>query len=190
MSRALAIPDIVSPRLILRHLTPDMLRACVDARLAEAAAALGAPLPLDWLEEAAVMSLRLEQMEVEPGYAPWSMRAMLLRETGQLVGHINFHTRPGHPYLAGRGDVELGYTVLPAFRRQGYASEALLACAGWAVQTAGVQRFVLSISPDNQASQALAAKLGFRWLERLEDEEDGPEDVLVADWPFAPRTDD
>lgn len=179
-----AIADILSPRLILRHLTPDMLRACIDARLAEAAVALGSEVPLDWLEEAAVMSLRLEQMENEPDYAPWSMRAMLLRETGQLVGHINFHTCPGHPYLAGRGDVELGYTVLPEFRRQGYATEALTACADWAVHTAGVKRFVLSISPDNLPSQQLAARLGFRWLERVEDPEDGPEDVLVADWPF------
>jgi len=185
-----SVADILSPRLILRHLTPDMLRACVQARLADAAAALGSDLPLDWLEEAAVMSLRLEQMDSDPDYAPWSMRAMLLRDSGQLVGHINFHTRPGHPYLAGRGDVELGYTVLPAFRRQGYASEALLACADWAVQCAGVRRFVLSISPDNLPSQQLAARLGFCWLERVEDPEDGPEDVLVADWPFLPAMHD
>ncbi|NWK78958.1 GNAT family N-acetyltransferase [Aquitalea sp. LB_tupeE] len=179
-----AIADILSPRLILRHLTPDMLRASMEARLAEVATALGSAVPLDWLEEAAVMSLRLDQMENEPEYAPWSMRAMLLRETGQLVGHINFHTCPGHAYLKGRGDVELGYTVLSAFRRQGFATEALLACADWAVCTAGVKRFVLSISPDNLPSQQLAARLGFRWLERVEDPDDGPEDVLVADWPF------
>ena len=184
MPASSTVPDILSPRLILRHLTPAMLRASMEARLAEAARWLGAPLPISWLEEAAVMSLRLEQMENEPEYAPWSMRAMLRQEDGQLVGHINFHTCPGHAYLQGRGDVELGYTVLPAFRRQGYASEALLACAGWAVETAGVKRFVLSISPDNLPSQALAASLGFQWLERVDDPEDGPEDVLVADWPF------
>jgi RimJ/RimL family protein N-acetyltransferase len=48
----------------------------------------------------------------------------------------------------------------------------------WARQTHGVIRFILSIRPDNTASQALAAQLGFVRIGSHIDEVDGLEDVL------------
>jgi GNAT superfamily N-acetyltransferase len=76
------------------------------------------------------------------------------------------------------GAVEFGFTVFPSFRRQGYAREASLAMMRWARQTHGVIRFILSIRPDNTASQALAAQLGFVRIGSHIDEVDGLEDVL------------
>jgi RimJ/RimL family protein N-acetyltransferase len=49
----------------------------------------------------------------------------------------------------------------------------------WATESHGVRTFVLSIRPDNIASQALAAKLGFRRIGLHVDDVDGVEDVLV-----------
>ena len=48
----------------------------------------------------------------------------------------------------------------------------------WAHQVHGVTRFVLSIRPDNTASQALAAGLGFVRIGSHIDEVDGLEDIL------------
>jgi ribosomal-protein-alanine N-acetyltransferase len=76
------------------------------------------------------------------------------------------------------GAVEFGFTVFPDFRRQGYAREASLALMHWARQTHGVTKFILSIRPDNTASQALAARLGFVRIGSHLDEVDGLEDVL------------
>ncbi len=178
------VPDIVGERLILRHLSPQTLRDALAQRFAEAAAALGAALPAAWQEEVAILALRLQDMESDPAYAPWSLRAIILRDSGEVAGHLNFHSQPGHPYLQAWGEVELGYTVLPAFRRQGIAREAVRLAARWAHEEAGVRRFVLSIAPDNLPSQALAARLGFRKVHQVSDPDDGPEDVLIADWPF------
>ncbi|MEN3032885.1 GNAT family protein [Chromobacterium amazonense] len=178
------IADIISSRLILRHLDADFLQACLYGDPSVAAERLGCPLPSDWLAERPLMAMRLQDMAEDPAYAPWSVRAMLRRDDLAMVGHINFHTMPGHPYLNGYGDVELGYTVYPAFRRQGYAREALLAMAGWAVEQGGVARLVLSIEPGNLPSHALAAQLGFAKVGQVRDE-DGCEDVLTADWPLS-----
>ncbi|POZ60461.1 GNAT family N-acetyltransferase [Chromobacterium alticapitis] len=178
------IEDVMSPRLILRHLEPACLQACLRGDVVAAALSLGSRLADDWLRETDLMAMRLADMAEDPAYAPWSVRALLRRDDLAMVGHINFHTVPGHPYLNGYGDVELGYAVYPAFRRQGYAREALLAMAGWAAEQGGVSRLVLSIAPDNAPSQALAAQLGFAKVGQIRDE-DGCEDVLTADWPLS-----
>jgi RimJ/RimL family protein N-acetyltransferase len=119
------------------------------------------------------MERRLRQIAEAPGDAPWLLRAMVRREDRVMVGYINFHGRPDD---AGRA--ELGYTVFEPWRRQGYATEAIIGMMRWASREAPVQAFVLSISPSNVASLALAAKLGFVQVGSQVDEIDGVEYVF------------
>jgi len=49
----------------------------------------------------------------------------------------------------------------------------------WARDVHGVMSFVVTISPHNEASLALAGGLGFSRVGAHHDEVDGPEDVLV-----------
>jgi RimJ/RimL family protein N-acetyltransferase len=97
-----------------------------------------------------------------------------------MVGHIGFHSAPGAPYLKEFSPTagEFGYTVFPSFRRNGFAREASVGLMRWAQASHGVKVFVVSIAPDNLASQALAAHLGFRKIGSQLDEIDGIEDVL------------
>ena len=53
-----------------------------------------------------------------------------------------------------------------------------MALMRWAHEDHGVTRFVLSIRPDNTASQNLAASLGFARIGSHLDEVDGLEDIL------------
>ncbi len=174
------ITIIQSERLDLVPFTPMFLRAVLRHDLAEAEGILGCPCPADLLDHAEVMALRLRQLEAEPALQPWLLRAMVLRERRVVVGHIGFHTAPGpeylHPYAP--GGVEFGFTVYSPFRRQGYAREASRALMHWAQREHGVNRFVLTIRPDNIASQALAAGLGFVRIGSHIDEVDGLEDIL------------
>lgn len=172
---------IVSERLRLISMTPAFLRASLQGRLNEAEEELRLSLPAGWPGDAAdVLSLRLAQLESKPVLQPWLLRAMVLREANNTIGHIGFHTAPGAAYLEpySPGAVEFGFTVYPPFHRQGYAREASLALMHWARATHGVQKFVLTISPDNIPSQALAAQLGFIRIGSHVDEIDGLEDVL------------
>ena len=90
-----------------------------------------------------------------------------------MVGHIGFHGSP-----EAIGCAELGYTVMPNRRRQGYATEAATALMDWAALEHGVHRFFVSISPGNASSLAMAAQLGFRQVGEQIDEEDGMEYVF------------
>jgi RimJ/RimL family protein N-acetyltransferase len=173
--------SIRSDRLDLIPMTPAFLRASVNYNLHEAEQQLQLTLPTDWPgEHANLLALRLKQLEDDPGLQPWLLRAMGLRRSGTMVGHIGFHTGPGADYLRpfSPGAVEFGFTVYASFRRQGYAREASMALMRWALETHGVRSFVMSIRPDNVPSQTLAAGLGFVRVGSHLDEVDGLEDIL------------
>jgi RimJ/RimL family protein N-acetyltransferase len=161
-----------------------MSRAFFAASLAgdraAASAALGAAVPDDWLADTPVMQIFLAKLTAGPAAAPWLARAIVLRDSRAMIGHAGFHGPPGMPHLApyAPGGVELGYTVFEPFRRRGYATEAVRGLMDWAAGQ-GVPAFVLSISPANAASQAIARRLGFVKVGSHVDEEDGPEDILA-----------
>jgi RimJ/RimL family protein N-acetyltransferase len=171
---------IKSERLDLIPIAPVVLRALLAGNPGEAGDLLGITAPADWDIPQYVMEMRLRQLKENPWLQPWLLRAISLRERGLLVGHIGFHTEPGAKYLAelSPGGVELGFGVLESWRRRGIAAEASEALMRWAREVHQVQRFVVSISPDNLPSLGLAAKLGFRKIGSHLDDRDGPEDIF------------
>ena len=171
---------LTTRRLELLALPPVFLRATLaqDHRAAEAW--LGSPVAPEWFLDKAFLTRRLARLDADPALQPWLLRVILLRPERRIIGHIGFHDRPGASYLRelSPGGVELGYEILPEFRRQGFAEEAARGLMCWAHTAEGVERFVVSISPDNRPSLNMAAKLGFQKIGSHLDEEDGPEDIF------------
>lgn len=179
------IGGVESARLWLAPMTAAFLRASLAEDAQEASGLIDASVPPEWLENVELMRIRLAQLEAEPVLLPWLLRAIVRREDGAMVGHIGFHTAPDPEYLRemAAGGVEIGYTVYPEYRRQGYASEAFAALMEWAQQEHGVGRFVLSISPENEPSQRIARRFGFRKIGEQQDEVDGLEEVFLREVP-------
>jgi RimJ/RimL family protein N-acetyltransferase len=175
--------SIETPRLLLRTLPPAALAALIAGDKAAASRLAGCDLAAFPDEQQPTAVLRLKDLDADPYYLPWSLRAMALKPDLRFIGYFNFHGRPDADYLKelAPGGVELGYFVLPECRRQGFAEEATLAMMDWARRMHGVARFVVSISPGNTASVAMASKLGFARIGSHMDEEDGYEDILARD---------
>jgi len=171
--------SISSDRLDLIPLTPAFLQASLQCDSITAEALLGLAIPAEWFEEKRLIQIRLKDLHHDPALQPWLLRAIGLRHQRVMVGHIGFHTQPGADYLRelAPGGVEYGYTVFTAFRRQGYAHEACEALMRWANQNHQVNRFVVSIRPDNIPSRRLAEGFGFKQIGSHMDEEDGLEDI-------------
>jgi ribosomal-protein-alanine N-acetyltransferase len=172
------VPPIRSSRLDLVSMSPAVLESLLDGRRGEAEMTLGFDLPVDWPGEhdQRFLRLRLEQMRRDREAQQWLVRALLLRSGMTMVGHAGFHGPPGSHGLPA-ATVELGYTVLPAFRRRGYATEAAVALIEWA-EKQGIQRFVASVSPGNEPSLAIIRRLGFVRTGEHWDDEDGLEHVF------------
>lgn len=172
---------IRSPRLVLPHLSLADMERLLAGEVEAVARRLGADLSEEWRRAIEpLLRIRVPQLRPEPELAPWILRAILLADgqTGTArpaIGFINFHDAPRD-----RGWVEVGYAIGPAWRRRGYATEAVRALLGWAYAH-GVGRFRASISPDNEPSMALVARLGFAWTGEQWDPDDGYELVYERD---------
>ncbi len=91
----------------------------------------------------------------------WSLQgfglfSVLLRDGGTWIGRVG----PLHP--EGWPVTEIGWGLLPAFQRQGYAIEAAEAAARFAFEALGWSEIGHVIDPDNAASIAVARALGSR----------------------------
>lgn len=180
--------DIETPRLLLRLIAPSALEAGLCGDRPAVAQSLGASVPSDLIEEPDVLRHAAARLAEDIDYLPWSARAILLRDSMQMVGHVRFHSRPDPDYLApyARHAVEYGYVIFAAHQRRGYAEEALGGLMRWAKRTHGIGRFVVTIAPDNQPSTLLATKLGFRRIGEHVDPVDGIEYVYLLDLSGSP----
>jgi len=166
---------ISSPRLDLVLLTAALIDELLRDSTKERESG-GFLVPAAWPDDhdARFLRMRREQIAKSPADEPFLARAIVLPADPRrpMVGHIGFHQPPQH------GALEMGYTVFPEHRRQGIAHEAALAMMAWATAEHGVRRYILSISPDNAPSLAMAEKLGFTRTGEQVDEEDGLEWVF------------
>jgi ribosomal-protein-alanine N-acetyltransferase len=171
---------IASRRLELVSMSPEFLVAVLGDRQEAASRLLGASMPDAWPDahDRRFLSLRLEQMRREPASREWLVRAIVLREARVMIGHAGFHGPPGTNGPRRSGAVEIGYTIFPEHRGRGYATEAANALVDWARNERGIDEFIASVSPLNEASLAIVRKLGFVQTGDQWDEEDGLELVF------------
>lgn len=180
-----SIRDVIhSSRISLVLLDAEALRLSLAGDTEALEHALNIVIPPEWFEATGLMKLRLNQMMEYPEYQLWSLRAITLRETKQMVGHIGFHTQPGAAYLHSYAPdgVEFGYSVYPRFRRLGYAREASLALMKWAYSRHSISQFIVTIDPGNIPSLKLALSLGFNKVGSHVDDVDGLEDIYRLDY--------
>jgi ribosomal-protein-alanine N-acetyltransferase len=123
----------------------------------------GYRIPADYPNAGALKLVRYrrDQIANDPSWAPWSLRAIVLRASATMVGYVNFHGPPGVNDTATPNAVELGWTVFPSHRKKGYATETARALMDWAATEYGIRRFVSSTTPNNAPSLRVHDKLGF-----------------------------
>ncbi|MFE9259164.1 GNAT family N-acetyltransferase [Streptomyces sp. NPDC006879] len=76
--------------------------------------------------------------------------------TGPLVGATGLHRRSP-------GSLEIGYWAAPEHRGHGYLTEAVAAASRWAFTELGCGRVEWRAEAGNEASRAVAERIGFRF---------------------------
>jgi ribosomal-protein-alanine N-acetyltransferase len=174
---------IVTDRLELVRLD-DALELLAEGRRGEAAEQLRVTIPSGWPDAQALgfLAMRARQVAADPEDRDWISWLVVLREPARpMIGYAGFHGKPGKNALNDEAAVEVGYQIFSEYRRRGYATETVRALLDWALEAKGIRRFVASIGPRNEASLALARRLGFVEVGRHWDDEDGDELEFVLE---------
>lgn len=150
---------IITPRLYLQPATRDLLRAELEQR-AEFRRLLGVHVPDEWppeLYDADAIRFTLRQYEVAPASEAWWVHYCVLRDGSEptLIGVTGYKGPPS------AGCVEVGYGILPQYRRMGYATEATSGMVAHAFATPGVNRVAAETYPHLTASIGVMVKCGF-----------------------------
>ncbi len=164
----------MSPRVELVQLSAAALEALAAGDLA--AADERAPVPLTpYLagpECRGVWRMRAAQVTQDPASAAWITRIVWDPQRRLAVGRAGYHGPPD-----ATGMVEVGYSIDPAHRRQGYARAALRELLDRAAREPAVTTVRASVAPSNGASRNLVLAHGFVEEGEQEDDEDGLEIV-------------
>lgn len=173
------VPPIPTPRFELVSMSLALMRHLLAGDFEAASREVGATVPPTIREDLVdFLNYRIPALEKDPSIQPWIGRVIVAATPSgrrEAIGTIGFH---GPPDQAGR--VEIGYSVEPSWRRQGVATECVVALLEWA-EGQGIHRFKASVAPDNVPSLAIIGHLGFREVGSQMDEIDGLELVFELD---------
>lgn len=157
-SNSLALRLIKSRRLNLIAATNDLIRKDIVGRefLAEVLAANVSELWPPELYGAMAMHFSLNQLDVaeEQGWSFWYL--LSIEEPSELIGLCGFNGRPDS-----MGSVEISYSILSCFQRQGFATEAVERLVGWAFSHHNVNEVCAETMPHLTQSIRVLEKNGF-----------------------------
>ena len=105
-----------------------------------------------------------------------------------LIGDIGIHFLSSE-----KGEVELGFTLAPAFQGKGYATEAVSAVINYLFADLRKRRIVITVDPRNVRSRRLAARLGMVRTGCYDQQIPGSGDMCIdityalntEDWPLS-----
>lgn len=180
---------IQTNRLKLVSMSSHVIEALLRDDRRKAAELGGFAIPDSMLFKQSTLKRRLRQLDENPTIQPWLLRAIVLRESNEVCGRVGFHAPPGSEELRDivPDGVELGYAVAEPFRRRGIAKEAVIGLIHWAWAHHSQRVFVLSISPKNTASLAMARSLEFKKIGSHDDPSDGIELYFARRLEFWPK---
>ncbi len=84
------------------------------------------------------------------------MNALIDKNTGALIGQCGLLMQT----VNNLQELEIGYSLLPAFRNKGYATEVAIKCKSFAFEHKMAQSLISIIHIENKASQNVAIKNG------------------------------
>jgi ribosomal-protein-alanine N-acetyltransferase len=177
---------ITTERLELIPGTAEMFVARVDDRESLSRHLGGARVPDNWppeLYDQDAVNWTARYLAENPDTGGWALWFLVLRPNEAargartVIGCCGFKGKP-----VADGTCEIGYGVLPQFRRAGYASEAVRALLAWAFSQPRVARVIAETYPELKPSIRVMEKNGLRFIGDGSEERVIRYELTRADW--------
>ena len=108
--------------------------------------------PFDSVEEGKQFLMKYDHYRLH-GYGRW---AVFLKSTHELLGWCGLKYHEHDP-------VDLGYRFMKKYWNLGYATESAHACTKYGFEQLNLPEIMVRIDPNNNASIAVAQKLGYQF---------------------------
>ena len=115
------------------------------------------------------MQYALDELRRQPEAEGWWAYFPILKRERLLAGTCGYKGPPDE-----LGTVEIGYEIIPSLRRRGLATEIASGLVQHAWMDASVQIVQAHTLAEENPSVQLLRKMGFQFIQALEDTEDGP----------------
>lgn len=165
MTSPFAIPTLETDRLILRAPREEDIAAEIDFFGTEASRFVGGPMPAHRTWRAIAMVIGHWALR---GFGFWALED---KATGTYQGRV------GLWFPLGWKEREIGWTLMPHATGHGYATEAALTARAHAYDVLGWDTAISQIAPANEASKAVARRLGAAYESQYEDPEYGTMEI-------------
>lgn len=151
---------VESERLRLIPCTEQVARAATSRRR-QAEALLALRVHADWPgpDVRSYLPHYARQLSVDPSRLGWGIWLIVQRAERMVIGDVGFKGKPDST-----GTVDLGYGLVPAYRRRGYGYEAAATLRDWAFTQPNVRRMTADCLPDNIGSARILQKLGMKQI--------------------------
>jgi [ribosomal protein S5]-alanine N-acetyltransferase len=154
------LQELETPRLTLLPFSLEMKKIVLNDK-AKLAQIIDVRVPEHWpgpdLTEA--LPFFVQEMEKNPAGPTWD--GIIIHKAAQIIiGDMGFMGGPD-----ATGTVEIGYSIMPEYRNQGYATEMAQALIRWAFQQKGINVIIASCYADNIGSIKVLHKAGMNRLQ-------------------------
>lgn len=158
-NRHYKIPSVIAgtSRLLIRETVLDDTDALYEIYKDQEIVRFLTPLAEDVNEQREILDTYFTYMYGLYGYGMWTV---VEKSSGQMIGRVGFENGE----LEGAGIVELGYLIGTAWRKQGYAYEAVSAVLEYGKNVLGFGEVYIRTKSENLVSCALAGKAGFQLI--------------------------
>jgi RimJ/RimL family protein N-acetyltransferase len=129
-------------------------------------ALIGAKVPEEWPADPVIMEILRKQLQSSGAFA-WNNYIYIYKSDPTAIGDGGFKGP-----VAG-GTVEIGYSVIPSFRRKGLATEAASALLGLGFTDNRLKTVTAETSTANPESAAVLQKIGMSYRGTRLSDEDG-----------------
>lgn len=160
-------PTLVTDRLLLIPCAAAHIEAFMQSPDA-LSAMIGYTVPDSWPVFPEGLPWWLDELRTDASMIGWANWIFVLREEKIVVGDGGLKGRPD-----GHGEVEIGYAIVPEYRKRGIATEAVGALIEWTFSHAEVATVRAHTLADGLESMSVLKKQGMEYVSQHHDPENG-----------------
>ena len=148
------MPYLITKRLKLIPFSLNLVQTILENKVA-LSDLIGVKVHTEWpqrdFEE--ILPLLYELFRQDPSLSDW-VTILIHTADNTIIGDAGFKDKPNHAR-----EIEIGYSVIPAYRQQGYAYEAAKALVKWAFKQDSVKLIKADCDIGNVASSYIKKNL-------------------------------